>query len=52
MDISNFYLACAWGLAFFMLMLVPAALSYHFIELPFFRFRRNYLRSSQALEES
>jgi peptidoglycan/LPS O-acetylase OafA/YrhL len=43
MDISNFYAAAAWAAVFFVLMYVPAALSFRFIEMPALRLRRPYL---------
>ena len=46
--IPNFYVACAWSLLFFLLMVVPGYLSYRFIESPFLKARRPYLRP-QAL---
>ncbi|MGB7181384.1 MAG: acyltransferase, partial [Burkholderiaceae bacterium] len=44
MEISNFYLACIWSLAFFILMIVPGYLSFRFIEAPFLGLRKRYLR--------
>ena len=43
MDISNFYVACAWSLVFFTLMLIPGYLSFRFVEAPFLKLRRPYL---------
>lgn len=48
MDISNFYVACAWALALFVLMIVPGYLSYRFIEAPFLRMRRPYTIGAPA----
>lgn len=45
MNISNFYLACLWGLMFFVLMLPVGYLSFKFIESPFLRLRRRYIIS-------
>lgn len=45
MDLSNFYVACAWSLVCFAGMAVMAGVSYQLIELPFLRLRRPYLRS-------
>ena len=44
MDISNFYVACAWSLAGFALMLPIGFLSFNFFELPFLRLRKRYLK--------
>jgi peptidoglycan/LPS O-acetylase OafA/YrhL len=46
MDISNFYLALAWSVAFFLCMLIPGFLSFKLIERPFLKLRVNYLRGS------
>lgn len=46
MDISNFYLACLWSLIFFFLMIIPGYISFRFIESPFLRLRKNYVRSN------
>ena len=42
MDISNFYVALAWGIAGFAAMMPIGYLSYRFIEAPFLRLRRPY----------
>jgi peptidoglycan/LPS O-acetylase OafA/YrhL len=42
MNISNFYVACAWSLFCFLLMLPIGYLSFRFIEAPFLKFRRRY----------
>jgi peptidoglycan/LPS O-acetylase OafA/YrhL len=44
MDISNFYLACAWASVCFLLMLPLGYLSFRYLESPFLKLRRNYLR--------
>ena len=44
MDLSRFEVAWAWSVAAFALMVVPGYLSYRFIEAPFLRLRRPYLR--------
>ena len=44
MDISNLYVACAWALVFYTLMLIPAYLSYRFVESPFMKMRKKYTR--------
>ena len=44
MDISNFYLACVWALFFFVLMLLPGYVSFRWIEAPFLRHRRRYIK--------
>lgn len=43
MDLSNFYVALAWAVAFYGLMYFPAALANRFIERPALRMRRPYL---------
>ena len=43
MDISNFYVACAWMIVCFALMLPVCYLSYRFLESPFLKCRRKYL---------
>jgi peptidoglycan/LPS O-acetylase OafA/YrhL len=50
MDISNFYLACTWALACFMLMMPIGYLSFRFIEAPFLRLRRRYTIEAEAVE--
>lgn len=45
MDISNFYLACVWSVAMFLLMVPIGYLSFRFIESPFLRLRRLYVFS-------
>ena len=42
MDISNFYVGLAWAFLCFVAFLPVAAASYHFIEKPFFAWRRPY----------
>jgi len=44
MHITNYYAAFAWSVLFFVLMVVPATLTFRFIEMPFLKLRRNYLR--------
>jgi peptidoglycan/LPS O-acetylase OafA/YrhL len=44
MDLSNYYVASFWAVGAFCLMAIPAALSFRFIEAPFLRLRRPYLR--------
>jgi peptidoglycan/LPS O-acetylase OafA/YrhL len=44
MDISNFYLACLWSVIFFASMIVPGYLSFRFIESPFLRLRKRYVK--------
>ncbi len=48
MDLSNLYVACLWALPTFMLMGVPAHISWRCVEQPFLRLRRPYLRSATA----
>jgi len=42
MGLSNFYVACAWSLVCFLLMLPIGYLSFRFVESPFLKFRRPY----------
>ncbi len=46
MDISNFYLACLWSLVCFILMMIPAHISFKYIETPFLKFRKPYIKSN------
>jgi peptidoglycan/LPS O-acetylase OafA/YrhL len=48
MDISNFYLACAWSGALFLLMVPIAYLSFRYVESPFLRFRVPYIARDPA----
>lgn len=48
MRLDNFYLACAWAVLGFLLMLPLGWASYRFIESPFLRHRRPYLRGTGA----
>ena len=43
MDISNFYIACLWSLAFYICMYPIGYISYKYIESPFLRKRKKYL---------
>jgi peptidoglycan/LPS O-acetylase OafA/YrhL len=43
MGISNFYLACLWSLACFLLMVPLGYLSFRFIEEPFLKLRKHYI---------
>lgn len=52
MDISNFYLACAWSLVFFVLMMLPGYVSFRFIEAPFLKLRKRYIREARINEEA
>lgn len=45
MDISNFYLASLWCIIFFILMMIPGYVSYHFIEMPFLKLRKPYIKN-------
>jgi peptidoglycan/LPS O-acetylase OafA/YrhL len=47
MDISNFYLALAWSIAFFLAMLIPGYLSFKYIESPFLKLRINYTKEAK-----
>ncbi|WP_310482836.1 acyltransferase [Chamaesiphon sp. VAR_48_metabat_403] len=44
MSISNFYLACFWSLIFFLLMMIPGYISFRFVESPFLKLRKNYIK--------
>lgn len=46
MDISNFYLAFLWALVFFVLMVIPGYLSFRYVEEPFLRLRKRYVKAS------
>lgn len=46
MNLSNFYLACAWSLVCFLAMIPIGYLSFRFIELPFLKHRKRYVSSS------
>ena len=46
MDISNFYVAFAWSLLVFCAMAIPGYLSFRFVESPFLRWRRSYIRTA------
>ncbi len=46
MDISGFYLALAWALVCFAAMLPIGYLSFRFIESPFLRWRKRYVREA------
>jgi peptidoglycan/LPS O-acetylase OafA/YrhL len=48
MDISNFYLACLWSMFFFVLMMIPAYISFRFIEAPFLKLRKRYIIMPKA----
>ncbi len=42
MPLTNFYLIWLWATVFYILMLLPAELSYRYIETPFLRFLKRY----------
>lgn len=44
MDISNFYIGLIWAAAFYIAMLIPGYFSYRFIESPFLKLRRKYIK--------
>lgn len=48
MDISNFYLACAWSMLFFLATVPIGWLSFVLIERPFLKLRRRYVLPSEA----
>ena len=47
MKLSNLYVASAWSLVFFLLMVPVAHLTYRFVESPFFKYRRRYVGTEQ-----
>ena len=51
MDISNFYLALLWSVVFVAMMIIPGYLSFRFIESPFLKLRKNYVRGSTGPRE-
>ena len=52
MDISNFYLACFWSVAFFLLMVPAGYLSFRFIEGPFLKLRKSYIVAPRDRRET
>ena len=48
MGISNFYLACLWSLVFYVFMLIPAYVSFRFIEKPFLKLRKRYIKNTHS----
>lgn len=44
MDISNFYIACLWSAVFLVIMMIPAHFSYRYLELPFLKLRKPYIK--------
>ncbi|MDH5856416.1 acyltransferase family protein [Lampropedia aestuarii] len=46
MHIHNFYWALLWSFVFYGLMLIPAHLSYRWIEVPFLKYRKPYLKQA------
>lgn len=50
MPLDNFYVALAWSIPAFVLMLVPAVVAYHAIEAPFQRFKPVYARRSKPAD--
>ncbi len=44
MPLDNFYVACAWAMGFAATMIVPGYLSFRFVESPFLRLRKRYVR--------
>jgi peptidoglycan/LPS O-acetylase OafA/YrhL len=49
MDISNFYIACAWALLGFALMIPVGFVSYNYFELPFLRLRKTAIKTEAPL---
>lgn len=52
MDISNFYPACLWSGIFFAVMMVPGYLSFRFVEAPFLKLRKTYVKIPQERKEA
>jgi len=52
MDISNFYLACLWSLVVFLLMMLPGYVSFRFIEAPFLKLRKRYVKIPRGSEDA
>lgn len=50
--IDSFPMALGWAVLFFFLMLIPAALSYRYVESPFLRMRRRYVVDPVASTEA
>jgi peptidoglycan/LPS O-acetylase OafA/YrhL len=48
LGLSNFYVACGAAALCFVLMMIPAYLSYRFIEAPFLRLRKRYVAETGA----
>lgn len=46
MDISNFFVACAWSVVFLLIMAAVGHLSFRFIEAPFLRRRKRYVAAT------
>jgi peptidoglycan/LPS O-acetylase OafA/YrhL len=44
MNISNFYLACLWAVGFLLVMMLPSLFSFRFIEMPFLKLRKSYVK--------
>ncbi len=44
MDISNFFVACIWSAVLFVLIAFPCYFSYKYIEMPWLKLRKNYLK--------
>jgi peptidoglycan/LPS O-acetylase OafA/YrhL len=44
MDISSFYAAFLWSIPFFVLMVIPGYVSFRYVEAPFLRLRKRYIR--------
>lgn len=52
MDISNFYVACLWSVVFFVLMTIPGYFSFRFIEAPFLKLRKSYVKTPYGGRET
>lgn len=44
MDITHFHTALFWSMLFFVLMLIPAKISHQWIETPFLKWRKDYIK--------
>ncbi|MEI8197221.1 MAG: acyltransferase [Phycisphaerae bacterium] len=51
MNISNFYLACLWAAVFLLLMMPVGYLSFRFIEAPFLKLRKRYIKTPRDSQE-
>jgi peptidoglycan/LPS O-acetylase OafA/YrhL len=45
MDLSNFYVAVLWAILFFVLMVIPGHITFRYVEAPFLKLRRRYIKA-------